>query len=83
MRYPETPCVTQRTVLEIQWSDCPQDVIDEVREIWKDRARNLINDNSYMNIEEDWDLEFGDEHPNLRDYLRSKGITNCLVHWWW
>ena len=83
MRDENRPCVTQRTVLELQWSDCPQVVIDEVAEVWRDRARNLINDNSYMNIEEDWDLEFGDDMPALRDYLRSKGITNCLVHWWW
>ena len=83
MRDETRPCITQRTVLELQWSDCPQEVIDEVREIWKDRARNLINDNSYMSIEEDWDEEFGEYMPALRDYLRSNGITNCLVHWWW
>lgn len=78
-------CITTQTVLECTWSDCPEDVIAEVRELWR-QFPNLVNDYSYFRWdidEEDGVPELADDFPVIAKYLASRGVTKCLIHYWW
>lgn len=72
-------CIQTVTVFEVQWSNCPVEVQDEVRELWRDREYG--NDHYYAKWDSDGEL--CDRYPIIAEYLKSKGVTNCLIHWWW
>ena len=84
--------IKQVTLFDAQWSDCPVEVETEVKKLWRDH--DFGNDHYYFS----WDrgdmlIEFpdgGDEskdgksgYPLIDEYLLSKGVTKCLIHWWW
>lgn len=68
---------------DVQWSDCPDFVEDEVRRMWYDWG--LGNDNSFRMV------KLGDEedevdYPIIMQWLRYKGVPEdeeVIVHWWW
>src|SRR4051812_38994575 len=75
---PFTPAFSQETVFNAQWTDCPFEVEEEVQKLWQNREYG--NDNYYHN----WSsVDDGKRHPVIDEYLKSKGITKCLIHWWW
>lgn len=85
---PFKPAVSQITVFNAQWTDCPIEVEEEVKRLWADNE--LHNDNCYYSWstddpENDSGDEFSDAHkyPIIAEYLESKGIKTCLIHWWW
>lgn len=67
---------------DVQWSDCPSFVEDEVRGLWKDYE--LGNDN-YIHTTK-LDEELFEEYPNIYYWLKFKGVNDdekVIVHWWW
>lgn len=87
-----TPAVQQVYVFNAQWTDCPVEVEAEVKQLWRDRE--FGNDNYYAKWDRDddagWTEEDGDEnklfrekYPIIDEYLMSKGVEKCLIHWWW
>lgn len=69
---------TDVTIFDVQWSNCPVEVEEEVRKLWKDN--HLGNDNSYY----PWDSEeMKEDYPQIAWYLTSRGISKCLINWWW
>lgn len=78
MVYMDRDPLKQVTILDVQWSNIPEDVYDEVVELW--RTRELGNDYYYVpwNSEED-----RHEYPLIAEYLDTRGVKECLIHWWW
>lgn len=70
-------CIETITVFNVQWTDCPVEVEDEVREIWKHNM--LGNDTSIYK----WDENDITRWPIVAEYLKEKGVDKCWIHWWW
>ena len=69
---------SQTVVFEAQWTDTPEPVYNEVRDLWQ--AYELGNDWFYFT----WDsTEHGEDYPMIDAFLKDRGITKCLIHWWW
>lgn len=93
------PCLKQVYVLETQWTDCPDDVKQDVRKLWQ--YKEFGNDHYYyrwdINSEEEmlaedeeyileYDKSDDSAYPKceaLKAFLASKGIRKCLIHYWW
>lgn len=96
---PISSAISQMTVFNVQWTDCPVEVEAEIRRLW--READFGNDNYYFGWKRDSDAfwidedEFDDDgeiveqktlaakYPVIDEYLVSKGVTECLIHWWW
>ena len=77
-----TPALQQVTVLEATWTDCPDDVIDEIKKIWIDN--NFGNDHFYYKWYEDSDGAEDSAYPVIAAYLKEHNVTGpVLIHWWW
>lgn len=72
-------CIQQKTIFEVQWTNCPVEVQDEVRELWTQNG--FGNDHYYAKWVDDGEHE--DAYPIISEYLKSRGIKECLIHWWW
>ncbi len=70
--------IQQVTVFEVQWSDCPVEVEAEVKQMWENYDAG--NDHWYLAWESE---EMSEDYPLIDEYLKSKGVTECLIHWWW
>ena len=71
-------CIQQTTILDAQEANCPVDVKEEVKQLWKDCE--LGNDHSYWA----WDgIEMGEDYPIIDKYLKGKNILECLIHYGW
>lgn len=99
MDFSNTPALRQVFVLEATWTDCPQPVVDEIREIWS--HMEFGNDNYYYHFQisdeplpekpegwtdEDWNDLYEDDstrYPVVAAYLREHNISSCLIHFWW
>ena len=71
-------CIKSVIVMDVQWSDCPEDVVKEVKQLWGDYDHG--NDYYYQKFDV---LESYEDYPLIAKYLESKGILECLIHWWW
>jgi hypothetical protein len=69
-----------RTVIlfDVNHVNCPRDVYDEVERIWLDYE--LGNDTSYYNWTSDHSSSY---YPIVDAYLKSLGITECLIRYSW
>ena len=72
-------CIKQITLFDVQWSNCPVEVEEEVMRLWRDH--NFGNDHYFYK----WDgqHEDADRYPIIAEYLESRGVTECLINWWW
>jgi hypothetical protein len=78
VQHMDTPALHTATVLEAQWSDCPEDVYEEVVQMWQNFE--LGNDFSYVT----WDAEFEEDYPIIAKYIADHNVTGeCLIHFWW
>lgn len=93
------PCLNQVYLLEVQWTDCPEDVKQDVRDLWN--YREFGNDHYYYRWDiddeekalaenEEYVLEYAKsedyKYPEckaLKAFLASKNIRECLIHYWW
>lgn len=74
--------VTKHWFFDVQWSDCPDFVEEEVRHLWGDYE--LGNDKYIAMVT--LDEELFEEYPNIYFWLRHKGVEEdgkVIVHWWW
>lgn len=74
--------VYKKWYFDVQWSDCPEFVEDEVKYIWKDYE--LGNDKYIHKVR--LDEELFDEYPNIYYWLKHKGVgedEEVVIHWWW
>ena len=92
---PFAPAISQMTVFNAQWTDCPIEVENEVKRMWGDHE--LGNDSHYDKWDRDADhytltpdgeisdvdSTFALVYPLIDEYLMSHGISKCLIHWWW
>lgn len=70
--------ISHPTVFTAQWTDTPDEVYQEVVKFWRDYEYG--NDYYYVN----WSsLENGPDYPVIDAFLKERGITECLIHWWW
>ncbi len=74
---PFAPSITEETVFHAQWSECPIEVYREVQKLWSDSE--LGNDYYYLGWESE---EMGEDYPIIDEYLKSKNVTKCLIHYW-
>lgn len=71
-------CIQQPTVLVCTWTNLPIELMEDVRRLWTDRE--LGNDVYYTPFHV---LENEEEYPLIAEYLKSRNIEECLVHYWW
>lgn len=83
--------VVTETRFDVQWSDCPVEVEEEVRRLWQELE--LKNGDRYE-WERDADIFLypnGDPMPTtlkeafpiIDQYLMAQGVAECIVTWWW
>ena len=61
-KYSGEECIEKVTVLNVQWSNCPVEVQDEVRELWGNRG---LSNNQYYR----WHMD--EEEPDWEDHGTS------------
>lgn len=94
----QNPALSKRWFLDVQWSDCPPDVEQVVRKLW--RLRELGNvliesPQGLLDLDgtecEDWSAEqkkWLKEPINTKplvDYLENRGVgphESVVIHWW-
>lgn len=71
--------VRQQTVFDVQWSDCPQYVEEEVKQLWRDED---FGNKIYFYL---WnDANDAKKYPIIAAYLKSKGAEGSVwIRWWW
>ena len=70
----------KQLVLDVQWSNCPIEVVDEVKDIWKNNCYG--NDNFIHKYK----IKSHDQYHHLNRYLSKKGVGDdevVWIHWWW
>jgi hypothetical protein len=83
------PALTQQWVLEATWTDIPDDVNYEIRDIWENQE--FGNDDYYYqwsdaDKEGPWYGEgklLKEMYPKLASYLAERDVSSCLIHYWW
>jgi hypothetical protein len=97
MVYKDNPAITSVFIVEAQWSDIPEDVYEEIRDLWY--ANEYGNDHYYYSWisedfataeDDDWAEEVGIEdeyrYKKIAKYLRDNGLgpnDKILIHYWW
>lgn len=66
-------------VFEVQWSNCPVEVIPDVVKLWENT--DLYNDNYFFPWNGSDRLNW--EYPLIAEYLKSRNVNECLIRWWW
>jgi hypothetical protein len=87
----DIPAIKDVKVVEATWTDLPQEVRDDIRQLWQDYEYG--NDHFYhsWSIEhhDAWDTEWNlipDEflYPELRAYMVDNDLPEgTLIHFWW
>jgi hypothetical protein len=72
-------CIKQVTLFDVQWSNCPVEVEEEVKKLWADNE--LGNDRYIFQWVGEDHIE--ENYPIIAEYLKNRGITECIIHWWW
>ena len=73
-------CIQNVKFFDVQWSNCPTEVEDEVRKMWADFE--LGNDHYFI----EWHEDLEEDYPIVSAFLKHKGLTNddkIIIHWWW
>ncbi len=81
-------CIRPATLFDVQWSNCPIEVSDQVSELWVDKElRNDISVyfwNSYGEVDGKEVLsEDAEQYPVIHHYLTQRGIKECIIYYWW
>lgn len=74
--------LTKRWFFDVQWSDCPEFVENEVRHLW---VNNELGNDHYI-YKAVLDKELFDRYPNIYYWLKYSGVAEgekVLIHWWW
>jgi hypothetical protein len=84
MSFPIRPAIREVTVVEATLTDMPENIVDEVRQLWINCE--FGNDHYYFRWETIAEIgEYGAEtnYPNLYKYMVDNKIEKCLIHYWW
>lgn len=76
--------VREQWVLDVQWSDCPIEVEEEVQRAWDEME--LGNDNHMFKHHVGDRERFPDMYPLISAWCRHNGVPDgeyVWVHWWW
>lgn len=74
--------VTKVWYFDVQWSDCPVEVEEQVIQVWEDYE---LGNDRYM-FKCNLDEELFEEYPAIYFWLEHKGVQKgekVIVHWWW
>ena len=71
-------CIQQVILFDVQWSNCPIEVEEEVKKLW--REEDFGNDCFYYKWNSEMDRAL---YPIIDSYLTSRGVEKCLIRWWW
>jgi len=71
--------IQQVTIFDVQWSNCPIEVENEVKRMWLE----LEYGNDYYYHKWCGDGDQTERWPIIAAYLQSRGVKECLIHWWW
>lgn len=74
--------VTKVWYFDVQWSDCPVEVEEQVIKAWQDY--DLGNDRYIFKCK--LDEELFNDYPAIYFWLEHKGVQKgekVIVHWWW
>ncbi len=82
--HPKTPPSSVKKVwyFDVQWSDCPVSVKNEVSCMWRDHQ--LGNDNYIQKVA--LDEELFEDYPYVYFWLKHKGVPcgeDVVIHYWW
>lgn len=81
-------CIRKVNLFDVQWSNCPVEVKDAVKQMWCDWE--LGNDHYF--IKWDWEMDDTEEYSEscaiVAAFLKSKGFKEgdgeeILIYWWW
>ena len=85
------PALKQVWVLDLQWSDCPEELEREAKYIWQ--SWSLGNDHCYKQFTlEDLKSDYSTDLPLINKYISEqiefrnldiKEKEQILIHWWW
>ena len=88
-------CLTKQWFFDVQWSNCPIEIAEIVKQMWIDDDR-LHNDvciikGTLEDLNERYDSEWGGESEKFVDcdlcaFLRLKGVKDgeiVIIHYWW
>ena len=85
------PALKQVWVLDLQWSDCPEELEREAKYIWQ--SWSLGNDHCYKEFTlEDLKSDYSTDLPLINKYISEqiefrnldiKEKEQILIHWWW
>lgn len=67
---------------DVQWSDCPTFIEEEVRQLWSDY--DLGNDDYFY--KSTLNSELYNRYPRIYLWLEHKGVKEderVMIHWWW
>ena len=70
------------TFFDVQWSDCPDFVQQEVKQLWSDYSLG----NDYYFYKASLDDKLFECYPRIYYWLKHKGVLEdeeVIVHWWW
>ncbi len=74
-------CFPQMRLFDVQWSNCPVEVENEVRQLWRDYE--FGNDNYYVK----WSDSMAEGYPLIAEFMFRNGYykseEKILIHWWW
>lgn len=71
--------ISFETVLDAQRGELPSEVKEQISELWGDNE--LGNDDCYFKF--NTAFEEAREYPIIAEYLKSRGVERCLIHYWW
>jgi hypothetical protein len=78
----ESTSIKKVFFFDVQWSDCPRSVKEEVKHIWRDH--DLGNDTYIYKTTLDEDLF--EQYPRVYFWLKFNKVKegeNVIIHWWW
>lgn len=80
MVYQNAPAISTPVVITAQWTDLPEEVVDDVRNLWSNMG--LGNDYYYVNFDVEED-NWNGEYDNLVAYMKAHDLESALIHYWW
>lgn len=87
----EHDCISTQIIFSVQWSNCPVEVEEEVVRLWQECE---LRNGSYFDWDrsaehhierddEDYEMSLAEHYPVIDGYLQSRGVSKCLIYWWW
>ena len=75
--------IRDAVMFDVQWSDCPDFVEDEITKLWRDNQ--LGNDVFMYHYKSPDSGEFSESYPYIYGWLKHNNVEDkeVIIHWWW